>query len=153
MVEQLQVNLTNLTKKMFKLKIKLPSFPEEDSEFFNENFLHMATLPLLIQSSCTEVPLTVTVWGLHQSDMLCALFLVGLITSSCLFVSVYSTFTEFHDVLGLITKQSSRNITTQKRPNLVLIMADDMGWGDLGANWPATLDTPNLDGLARDGLR
>lgn len=39
------------------------------------------------------------------------------------------------------------------RPNIVFIMADDMGWGDLGANWPNTLDTPFLDHLASIGLR
>jgi hypothetical protein len=39
------------------------------------------------------------------------------------------------------------------RPNIVIIMADDMGWGDVGANWPETVDTPAIDSLARDGLR
>jgi arylsulfatase G len=32
-------------------------------------------------------------------------------------------------------------------------MADDMGWGDLGANWPNTRDTPFLDYLASISLR
>ena len=41
----------------------------------------------------------------------------------------------------------------QTRPNIVLIMADDMGWGDVGANWPETIDTPEIDQLAREGLR
>ncbi|XP_069685122.1 arylsulfatase G-like [Periplaneta americana] len=39
------------------------------------------------------------------------------------------------------------------RPNIVIIMADDMGWGDVGANWPQTVDTPAIDQLAREGLR
>ena len=39
------------------------------------------------------------------------------------------------------------------RPNIVLIMADDMGWGDLGANWPNTRDTPFLDQLATTSIR
>lgn len=42
---------------------------------------------------------------------------------------------------------------TDLRPNIVIIMADDMGWGDTGANWPETVDTPNIDSLAREGLR
>jgi arylsulfatase G len=32
-------------------------------------------------------------------------------------------------------------------------MADDMGWGDIGANWPNTRDTPFLDHLASISLR
>jgi arylsulfatase A-like enzyme len=42
---------------------------------------------------------------------------------------------------------------TDLRPNIVIIMADDMGWGDIGANWPEAVDTPTLDNLAREGLR
>jgi arylsulfatase A-like enzyme len=42
---------------------------------------------------------------------------------------------------------------TGSRPNIVLIMADDMGWGDLGANWPNTRDTPFLDHLASISIR
>ena len=39
------------------------------------------------------------------------------------------------------------------RPNIVFIMADDMGWGDVGANWPNTRDTPFLDYLASISVR
>jgi len=39
------------------------------------------------------------------------------------------------------------------RPNFVIVMSDDMGWGDVGANWPETVDTRTLDKLAREGLR
>ena len=38
-------------------------------------------------------------------------------------------------------------------PNIVLIMADDQGWGDTGYNGHAELKTPNLDALAASGLR
>ena len=33
-------------------------------------------------------------------------------------------------------------------PNVVLIMADDQGWGDVGFNFPNSRDTPFLDSLA-----
>jgi arylsulfatase A-like enzyme len=39
------------------------------------------------------------------------------------------------------------------RPNVVLIITDDMGWADLGSYGATDIRTPNLDGLARDGLR
>ena len=38
------------------------------------------------------------------------------------------------------------------RPNIILIMADDLGWGDVGYNEAAHPVTPNLDDLARDGI-
>lgn len=41
----------------------------------------------------------------------------------------------------------------ETRPNLVLIITDDMGWADLGSYGATDIRTPNLDRLARDGLR
>jgi len=38
------------------------------------------------------------------------------------------------------------------RPNIILILADDMGWSDLGC-FGSEIDTPNLDRLAATGLR
>ena len=38
------------------------------------------------------------------------------------------------------------------RPNIVLIMADDMGYTDIGC-YGSEIRTPNLDSLARNGLR
>ncbi len=41
----------------------------------------------------------------------------------------------------------------QSRPNLILIYADDIGYGDLGCYGATAVKTPNLDHLARQGLR
>ncbi len=38
------------------------------------------------------------------------------------------------------------------RPNVVMILSDDQGWGDLGLNGNKNLQTPNIDKLARDGV-
>jgi hypothetical protein len=38
------------------------------------------------------------------------------------------------------------------RPNIVLIMADDLGYSDLGC-YGSEIKTPNLDKLASEGLR
>ncbi|XP_072602855.1 arylsulfatase G isoform X1 [Vulpes vulpes] len=44
--------------------------------------------------------------------------------------------------------------TRGQKPNFVIILADDMGWGDLGANWDTeTKDTANLDKMAAEGMR
>jgi arylsulfatase A-like enzyme len=40
-----------------------------------------------------------------------------------------------------------------KKPNIVLVMADDQGWGDMAYNGHPTLKTPNFDEMARTGLR
>jgi|TARA_B110000495_G_C23012625_1_gene599138 arylsulfatase A-like enzyme len=40
-----------------------------------------------------------------------------------------------------------------ERPNIVLIMADDLGYGDLGCYGQAKIQTPNIDALARGGIR
>ena len=39
------------------------------------------------------------------------------------------------------------------RPNIVLLMADDQGWGETGYNGHPYLQTPVLDEMARTGLR
>ena len=38
-------------------------------------------------------------------------------------------------------------------PNVVLIYADDVGWGDVGCYGATSVATPNIDRLAREGLR
>jgi arylsulfatase A-like enzyme len=38
-----------------------------------------------------------------------------------------------------------------RSPNLVVILTDDQGWGDLSLNGNKNLSTPNIDQLARDG--
>ena len=40
-----------------------------------------------------------------------------------------------------------------KKPNVVVIMTDDQGYGDLGCMGSADLKTPNLDSLAENGAR
>jgi len=50
---------------------------------------------------------------------------------------------------------SSTVLATEKSklPNLILIMCDDLGWGDVGFNGNKVIRTPHLDSLARSGLR
>ena len=39
------------------------------------------------------------------------------------------------------------------KPNVVLIMTDDMGYADIGSYGASDIRTPNIDSLARDGVR
>jgi arylsulfatase A-like enzyme len=41
----------------------------------------------------------------------------------------------------------------EERPNIIFIMADDLGWGDLSIYGQTDFQTPHLDRLARQGLR
>ncbi len=39
------------------------------------------------------------------------------------------------------------------KPNVVFIMADDLGWGDLGCYGAERVETPHIDRLAKEGAR
>ena len=46
-----------------------------------------------------------------------------------------------------------RPVVAQRKPNVVLVLIDDLGWKDLGCYGGAHFETPVIDRLARDGLR
>jgi len=45
------------------------------------------------------------------------------------------------------------NANAEDRPNVILVMADDHGWGDTGYHGHPFAKTPNLDSMAEEGLR
>ena len=54
-----------------------------------------------------------------------------------------------------IEKSKSTDTKTSddlKKPNIILIMADDQGWGDLSSSGNTNLNTPNIDALAKNGI-
>ena len=55
--------------------------------------------------------------------------------------------------VGLLSATSWEENRSSTRPNIVLIMADDMGWSDLGCQGNARLNTPRIDALAKHGVR
>ena len=55
-------------------------------------------------------------------------------------------------LLFLIPAFMSCSQQEYERPNIVLIMADDLGWGDTGYNGNPVIKTPNLDQMAKDGV-
>ena len=42
---------------------------------------------------------------------------------------------------------------SQQRPNIIYIMADDLGYGDLGCYGQEVIQTPHIDRLASEGMR
>lgn len=49
--------------------------------------------------------------------------------------------------------ESQAPSTSPTLPNIIYIMADDLGYGDLGVYGQEIIQTPNIDQLAEDGLR
>lgn len=45
------------------------------------------------------------------------------------------------------------SLSADDRPNVVLVMADDQGWGDVGYNGHPAIKTPQLDKAAAEGIR
>lgn len=47
----------------------------------------------------------------------------------------------------------AQKVVKQTKPNIIFILADDLGYGDLGCYGQEKIETPNIDKLARQGLR
>jgi uncharacterized sulfatase len=54
-------------------------------------------------------------------------------------------------VLSIIASTSA--LADANKPNIIFILADDLGYGDLGCYGQRQFKTPNLDRMAADGLR
>ena len=66
----------------------------------------------------------------------------------------------FIKVLGLgaaaiAAPSAVTNLTAQNKdkPNIVLILVDDLGWADVGCYGSTYYETPNVDRLAREGMK
>jgi len=53
----------------------------------------------------------------------------------------------------LIASAGLHAAPSTEKPNIVFILADDLGWADLGCYGSTFYETPNLDRLAKEGMR
>ena len=44
-------------------------------------------------------------------------------------------------------------MSTGKQPNIIVMYADDLGFGDIGCYGATSIPTPNLDRLAAEGVK
>ncbi|MDU1636553.1 MAG: sulfatase-like hydrolase/transferase, partial [Bacteroides ovatus] len=56
-------------------------------------------------------------------------------------------------MLPLISGQAQKQDSPSKTPNVVFIMADDLGIGDLGCYGQNRIKTPAIDALAAQGMK
>jgi arylsulfatase A-like enzyme len=59
----------------------------------------------------------------------------------------------FGVAVAVAVVQGSPPARAAQRPNIILVMSDDQGWGQTGYYNHPLLKTPNLDAMARGGLR
>lgn len=52
-----------------------------------------------------------------------------------------------------VIAQTKKNKPTPQRPNILFILADDLGYGDLSCYGQEKFETPNIDNLALQGMR
>jgi len=64
------------------------------------------------------------------------------VTLSLLALSLFASFTQ--------TRAASKE---PEKPNIIYIMADDLGYGELGCYGQQKIKTPNIDKLAKEGMR
>jgi arylsulfatase B len=55
--------------------------------------------------------------------------------------------------LGANTSLASSDKSEKNRPNIVLLIADDLGYGELGCQGNTQIPTPNIDAIAAKGVR
>lgn len=62
---------------------------------------------------------------------------------TCLLAILFALSAPFH----------GQSLAAPAQPNILLIYIDDLGWGDVGCYGAKAVKTPNVDRLAREGLR
>lgn len=56
-------------------------------------------------------------------------------------------------LIGSTSIQCSKSIDEKSKPNFIIILTDDLGYGDLGVFGHPTIKTPNLDKMAAEGQK
>jgi len=54
---------------------------------------------------------------------------------------------------GFLSTLFTQCSTVKERPNIIIIYADDLGYGDVGCYGAKRIQTPNIDRLAKEGIR
>jgi uncharacterized sulfatase len=78
------------------------------------------------------------------------------LTAQISFSRIAGSLAVILNLMGLLGTTSALAASTtsarSQAPNVILIVADDLGYGDIGALGGSRIKTPNLDALAQDGV-
>lgn len=55
--------------------------------------------------------------------------------------------------VALLFALAQQSLTASERPSIVVIVADDLGYGDVGYHGNSVVRTPHIDSIARNGVR
>ena len=53
----------------------------------------------------------------------------------------------------MMNARCGRSSQQGRKPNIIFILSDDLSWGDLGCYGQEKIKTPNIDRLAKEGMR
>lgn len=56
-------------------------------------------------------------------------------------------------LLSAHAQSAANTLSASRKPNIIFILADDLGYGDLGCYGQTKIKTPNIDKLASEGIR
>ncbi len=78
---------------------------------------------------------------------------MNVITRYCSTLLIWLTISSgaSHEVFG--SEDAALPKATARKPNIIFILSDDLGWGDLGCYGQRKIQTPNIDSLAERGMR
>lgn len=70
-----------------------------------------------------------------------------------MFLSRFSTFCSLIAVVFVCNSSISAGEKPSRKPNVIVILADDLGYADVGIHGGKEVPTPNIDSLAKNGVR
>ena len=81
-------------------------------------------------------------------------------TSTTRFLNIRAMLIAFTLAIGCTAGAATAQVASEPapktagtRPNIIVILADDLGWGDVGSNGATLIATPNIDRIGREGIR
>ncbi len=67
--------------------------------------------------------------------------------------NMWQGFFQCQDLVDFVISKATGERDTKQRPNILFILIDDLGWMDLRVQGNEAVHTPNVDQLAREGMR